>query len=345
MKTDGHWTIDQEHMDAAVATSREHALHSPMVPAPWLGENVWLKLELALPTGSFKVRGALTFLSQHQERARSQGLIAASAGNHGLGLAHAARHMGIPLRIFVSAGLPDVKLNGMRGLGAELVLCEESEYDAIEARARVEAESSGGLFASPFDDPFVAAGNGSAAMCEVLAAMPNVARVVVPVGGGGLLAGVSAALLAHGAKTECIGVESEVSDAMARSMHSNAALETLAPRGPTLAEGLEGGICASTLVAAQVGAVHCEVVSEEDIAQAMVALREHLGRLVEGSGAATVAWAQRSKNRPGNEADAGSTVLWVSGGNVDAHRVDALSGGWRPGNQVPSKVRADGSEE
>ena len=86
------WTITQEHIDAAVATSRKHALASPLVPAPWLGRNVWLKLELELPTGSFKVRGGLTFLAQHYAAAKKQGLIAASAGNHGLGLAYAARH-------------------------------------------------------------------------------------------------------------------------------------------------------------------------------------------------------------------------------------------------------------
>ncbi|MFT5358765.1 MAG: threonine dehydratase [Polyangiales bacterium] len=325
------WTIAQEHIAAAVATSQSHALRSPLVPAPWLGENTWLKLELELPTGSFKIRGALTFLSQHHQRAKREGLVAASAGNHGLGLAYAARHLSLPLRIFVSAGLPDVKLNGMRGLGAELVLCEENEYDAVEARARAEAERSGGLFASPFDDPFVAAGNGSAAMMEVLEAIPTVARVVVPVGGGGLLAGVSAALLAHGAKVECVGVESDASDAMARSLRSGTALETLAPRGPTLAEGLEGGISASTLHAAQVGSVRSEVVSEENIAQAMLALRKHLGRLVEGSGAAPVAWARRSENHDAP----GATVLWVTGGNVDGHRVDALAEGWRPGQVTP----------
>lgn len=327
------WTIKPEHIAAAVATSREHALRSPLIPAPWLGANTWLKLELELPTGSFKVRGALTYLSQHHEEATREGLIAASAGNHGLGLAYAARHMGLPLRVFVSSALADVKINGMRGLGAELVLCDETEYDAVEARARAEADE-GGLFVSPFDDPFVAAGNGSAAMLEVLEALPNVARVVVPVGGGGLLAGVSAALLAQASNAECVGVESDVSDAMARSLRTDVALEALAPGGPTLAEGLEGGICASTLHAAQAGLVRGEVVSEEDIAQAMVLLRGQLGRLVEGSGAATVAWARGSNSLA--EDSAGPTVLWVTGGNVDAPRVDALAGGWRPTDVTPS---------
>ncbi|MFK8001501.1 MAG: threonine/serine dehydratase [Polyangiales bacterium] len=319
------WNIQPEHIAAAVSTSREHALRSPLVPAPWLGPDTWLKLELALPTGSFKVRGALTYLSQHRERAKERGVVAASAGNHGLGLAYAARLLGLRLKVFVSSALPAVKLDGMRELGAKLVLCEETQYDAVESRARAEAE--GALFVSPFDDPSVAAGNGSAAMLEVLEALPNLARVAVPVGGGGLLAGVCAALRVQGSEAECVGVESEVSDAMARSLRSNVALATLAPSGPTLAEGLEGGICASTLRAAQEGSVRGELVREEDIAQAMVLLRGQLGRVVEGSGAATVAWAR--SNSLAKDVG-GSTVLWVTGGNVDAPRVDALAGGWRP---------------
>ncbi len=333
--TEPSWRIEESHLNAATAAVHRFALQSPLVPAPWIGPNIWLKEEHRLPTGSFKVRGACTRVSALEDR--RAGIVAASAGNHGLGLAYAAREFGVPLVVRVPQGTPAVKVDGMRALGAEVQVSGEGAYDAVEAEARDLAEERRCPFLSPFDDPWVAAGNGGAIGLELIDALPNLARVVVPTGGGGLLVGIAAACRFRGVSPVLVGVESEVSSAMGQSLARGETLTTLAPSGPTLAEGLEGGVSASTHRLAEEAGVQMETVSEDAIARAMIDAAPHLGA-IEGSAAVSIAWARRhlAENGP----LAGATVLIVTGGNVDAHRLEALRGGWRPGTIV-----SDSSEE
>lgn len=302
------WTITPEHLELARRAVDAHALRTPLVPGPAFGGGVWLKQENRQTTGSFKVRGALTRLVARTADERERPLVVASAGNHGLGMAHAARKLGGRLKVWVPSVAPEVKRAGIRALGAELVVSEEASYDAMEAQARAAAEADGALFLSPFDDPWVAAGNGGTVAQEIFEQMSPV-TVVVPVGGGGLLAGVVAARDAAGSRARVVGVELESCPSMAESLRRGEAVTSMAG-GPTRAEGLEGGVCASTLAYAQRDGVEIVSVSEEALVDAMVRA-ERFGERVEGSAAAALAWAAAKPT-----SDEGATVVVVSGGNA-----------------------------
>lgn len=325
--TNGKWTIDDALLEEGRRLTLEYALVSPLVPAPWLGENVWAKLELSQPTKSFKVRGALLRLSALDDEARKKGVIAASAGNHGLGLAWAGKMLGIPVTIYVPSVAPDVKVSGMRQLGARVEVCDEAGFDAVKAIADEAAEEAGLEMISAFDDPWVAGGNGGTLALEILEAFP-VKNIIVPIGGGGLVSGIVAACESTSQNVRLIGVESEASNAMELSIEDGNTRETLEPKSATLAEGLEGGVSESTHAATKRGQVITASVSEEEIAQAIVFSTKHLGTPVEGSAAVVVAWLRRLENQTELK---GPTVVVITGGNIDKERVEALAAGWRPG--------------
>lgn len=330
------WTIDSELLTRGAQLTQEYALVSPLVPAPWLGANVWAKLELAQPTKSFKVRGALVRLSALDDEARKKGVIAASAGNHGLGLAWAGKTLGVPVTIYVPSVAPDVKVNGMRELGARVEVCEETGFDAVKVIADAAAADAGLPMVSAFDDPMIAGGNGGTLALELFEALPGLKNIVVPIGGGGLVSGIVAACESAEKDVRLIGIESDASNAMGLSVQDGRTRETLEAKSATLAEGLEGGVCESTHAAVKRGSVFAAAVSEEEIAQAIVFASKHLGTPVEGSAAVVVAWMRRLENQ--NELE-GPTVVVITGGNIDQARVQALAAGWRPG-----RTTAIGSE-
>jgi threonine dehydratase len=297
------------------------------------GGRVWLALEALQTTGSFKVRGALLALDELRVRGHRR-VVAASAGNHGAGVAHAARVLGMEAIVFVPEGTP-VKKRQRIQRGARLVVASAPHYDAAEREARAFAHDAGLPFVSPYDDPAVIAGNGASMGFEIVAELGRVpGRVIVPVGGGGLATGVGIALEAErrrlGApRSRIFGVQTEASPAFAMSIQAGAAVETLELDRPTLAEGLEGGISRAAFERTRAVLSGVVVVTEAAIARAMVGLHTAIGLYVEGSGAAAVAplldelppaLAPAADAPPGGD----DLVVMLTGGNVDDDRFASL---------------------
>ena len=308
--------------DAVRRVVERYAVRTPLVRAPALGNDVWLKLENEQRTGSFKVRGALAKLDSLSDEERRRGVIAASAGNHGLGVAFAARALGIGARVFVPRDAASVKVQGIRSMGVEVEVMAEAGYDYAEERARAAAARSGEVFVSPYDDPWVAAGNGGTLAEEILAALPAIESILLPVGGGGLLAGVAGALDRAGRRVDLVGVQSEASPAMTRSLEEGRAYEIWDPT-PTFAEGLEGGVAAASVERARASGVQMEVVTESAIANAMRFAHTELGLRLEGSAAVVLAKELHYPSPASREA----RVLVITGGNVDGRVWDAVCAG------------------
>ncbi len=312
-----NWTIDAEHLERAAHVVGKHALVTPLVPAPKLGARAWLKLETDQRTGSFKFRGAIAKLASLTPAERRLGVVAASAGNHGLGVAEAASRLGIGARVYVPKTAPLVKRDGIAGRGAHVIVSSGAGYDEAEAEARKAAEELGAVFVSPFDDPWVAAGNGGTLGAEIFAQLAKVDAVVAPVGGGGLMAGLAAARAAAGRDTvKLFGVQSEACPAMKRSIEKGEAIEAMEADGETLAEGLEGGVSKASFALVRDAVERIDTVSEEAIAEAMRFAEESLGVTVEGSAATVIAWARTHLDAlEGDDA----VVLVLTGRNVDDH--------------------------
>jgi threonine dehydratase len=268
---------------------------------------VHIKCENEQRTGSFKVRGALVRLSMLSREERGRGVVAASAGNHALGLAWACRFLGIPALVVVPERAAPSKLARLREMAMK-VRVHGASYDLAEVRARQIAVESGATFVSPFDDPWVIAGNGGTIGLEIAEQLPECDTVLTPVGGGGLAAGLGIALPEHAV----VGANSAASPAMARSL-AEGLVYTTWPTDRTIAEGLEGGVSPTTAALC----AHClhsvEVVSEESIASAMrLVVRGH-AMVVEGSAAAGVALLLERKPLPGD----GPICVVVTGRNVE----------------------------
>ncbi|MEL6269442.1 MAG: threonine/serine dehydratase [Chloroflexota bacterium] len=287
----------------------QHLTPTPLEAAPELGPKVYLKLENANLTHSFKVRGALNAALALDKAARERGLVAASSGNHAQGLAYAARLVGASAKIYMPQGTPARKVNGVRRYGAEPVIFGAT-YDEAEAEARRVERDEGRTFVSAYNDPFVAAGQGTIGM-EIMAQVSEVQRVLVCVSGGGLIAGIAAALKLTNPAIEVIGVGAAITPAMYNNFHGT----DLPLSYDTLAEALLGDVEAGSITIPEVKAHVDDIVSvsEDAIAEAMRWSVLHAGWVVEGGGAVGIA-AVRSgvvtlDERP--------TVIVVSGGNVD----------------------------
>jgi threonine dehydratase len=305
---------------AAARRIRDVIQRTPLVHSPNLSElvgaDVYLKLENKQTTGSFKLRGALNSIATLSEDVRRRGVVASSAGNHGLGLAYAARRFGISATIFLPSNAPKVKRDGIAALGARV---DESQphYDAAHAAALNFAADHGATFVNPCAGATLLAGQGTVAL-EILEEIPDLATFIVPVGGGGLLGGCASLLRRVSPEARIIGAQSVATDAMARSLAAGRVVEIGYP--PTLADGLAGQIDDEGL---EIG-VHAldaiATVNEDDIARAIVWLDAHgMGR-VEGSGAVGVAapLARRLTSL------ASPVAIVVSGGNIDDDRLAEL---------------------
>ena len=276
------------------------------------GLECWLKLECLQRTGSFKLRGAFNALALIPESRRSRGVVASSAGNHGLGVALAARELGIPATIFVPSTAPAIKRDGIAALGAT-VDCSRPDYDMAMAAALEHATRSGALFVNPCAGDDLLAGQGTVAL-EILDELPKLATVVTPVGGGGLVGGIASYLRAAAPEVRIIGVQSERTDAMSRSLAAGRIVDI--GHDPTLAEGLAGAIDAEGLAIGRAALDGIAVVSEAEIAGAIAWLAREEGLVVEGSGAVGVA-ALLGGALGGIR---GPVAVVVSGGNIDAAR-------------------------
>jgi threonine dehydratase len=251
------------------------------------GAEVWLKLECFQATGSFKLRGALNALLSLDDAARRAGVMTASAGNHGLGVARAASLTGLPATVVVPETASAAKVDLVRQTGCELVLYGP-DYDAAETHAIDLAKTRGVTFVSAYDHPAVVAGGGTIAL-EILEALPETDLLVVPAGGGGLISGV--ALAAKGVKPELqvYGAQSVASPALHAALA--AGRQVPVPILDSLADGLSGNIAEGSITVdlARRYVDQVVLVEEAEIAAAMRAVLEHEHVLVEGSSAVTVA--------------------------------------------------------
>src|SRR4051812_46934498 len=255
------------------------------------GADVWLKLECFQATGSFKLRGAVNALLTLDEAARSRGVVTASAGNHGLGVAHAARLTGVPATVVVPETASTAKVELLRQTGCELVLYGP-EYDDAEAHAIALAAERGVTFVSAYDDPAVVAGGGTIAL-DILETLPDADMLVVPAGGGGLISGISLAAKALNPTTQAHGAQSAASPALHAALA--AGRQVPAPIAASLADGLAGNIATGSITV-DLAARHVDsivLVEEAEIAAAMRSVLEHEHCLVEGSAAVTVAALER----------------------------------------------------
>ena len=273
------------------------------------GAKVLLKCENLQRTGSFKLRGAFTRLSALGEAERGRGVIAASAGNHAQGVAFAARELGIDCIVFMPLGAALPKVSATRGYGAEVRLAGEDLAESIDL-AKAEAASSGHIFIPPFDHPDIVTGQATVGL-EILEQVPDAGTIIVPTGGGGLLAGVASAVHLSGSGARVIGVQAEGAAAFPASLARGVPvrLEAMA----TLADGIavpEPSELTLGIVRDHVAEIR--TVSEEQIGDAMLFLNERAKMVVEPSGAAGVAALLN-----GAEGLPEPIVVVLSGGNVD----------------------------
>ena len=286
---------------------RPHLPPTPLESAPGLGTDSWLKLENANRTHSFKIRGALNALLAMSDAERQQGIIAASSGNHAAAVSCAAALTGCRATILMPVTTPQKKIDNVRGYGAEAVLHGDN-YDETEAEALRRSHNEG-VWLSPYNDRQVIAGAGAIGL-EIIAQLPAVERVVVPVSGGGLIAGVATAVKHMRPDIEVIGVNAESAPAMFNALKGDSKPQAW----DTLAEALSGDIEAGsiTLPICRRCVDDIVLVSEARIAAAMTFMLAR-GWVVEGGGAVAVA-ALLSGAIPD---DGRATVAVVSGGNVD----------------------------
>jgi threonine dehydratase len=289
---------------------------TPLVPSPALaahvGGEVLLKLECLQRTGSFKIRGAYNTLATLTDAQRANGIVAASAGNHGLGCAWAARELGMACVVFVPMNAPMVKQRGIRELGAT-VDATAGDYDGAHALAVAQAEASDATYVSPTDGDALFAGQGTVAK-EILDARPDIRSLVVCVGGGGLLGGMGRYVKAVAPHVRVVGAQSDQTTAMAESVKAGRLVEVPVP--PTLADGLAGQIDAEGLAVGMSVMDEIVLVTEDEIGAAIAWMYREHGVVVEGAGAVGVAAV-----RSGKLAHlAGPVAVVVSGGNIDGER-------------------------
>lgn len=286
---------------------RTPLVRSSLLSDRW-GTNVFLKLENLQKTGSFKPRGAFNKLLELSSDEREAGVVGVSGGNHAQGVAFAARRLGIRATICMPESTPANYLDATRGYGAEIVLCPNISAAFEEARRRQEA---GMTLVHPFDDPLIAAGQGTIGL-EIAEDLPDVSRVYVSIGGGGLIAGVATALRSVAPAARVIGVETEGADAMARSLAENR-LVTL-PEITSIARTLGSPqVCEFTLGAVRELVEEVVVVDDASTFHALELLLERTKLLTEPAAACTLVAAERQ--RSGFTAD-DNVVLLLCGGNV-----------------------------
>lgn len=278
------------------------------------GTDLWLKPESLQPIGAFKLRGAYNKMASLSGQEKARGVIAFSSGNHAQGVAFAARELGIDATIVMPAIAPQIKKQKTAALGATIVELAGGSEEDWRREAEQLAQERGLVMVPPFEDEFVIAGAGTAGL-EILEDQPETDVVFVPVGGGGLLSGIAAAVKLSGAGARVIGVEPEVADDARRSFHSGSIVEIpLEEARRTCADGMRATRLGDlTFAHIREFADDIITVSEEEIAEAMrrTILDTHL--VVEPSGAVSVAAALFHSEAYGEA----KTVAVVSGGNID----------------------------
>ncbi|MBE3551497.1 MAG: threonine ammonia-lyase [Kyrpidia tusciae] len=290
--------------------ARRTPLHLTHTFSRLAGCEVWLKLENLQKTGSFKIRGSYNKISRLPEDAKKHGVIAASAGNHAQGVAYAAARAGIPSTVVMPEGAALSKIKATTDYGAR-VLLHGADYDAAQTFAQQYREETGAVFIHAFDDPDIVAGQGTVGL-EILEQCPDLEAIVVPIGGGGLIAGIALAAKSIKPTIQLYGVEAEGAASMKASLKAGTPVGLYSAH--TLADGIavkKPGRLTLSMVQAYVDDVI--VVSDVEIARTMLLLLERYKLLVEGSGAAAPAALLFHKLPLAGK----KVAAVVSGGNVD----------------------------
>jgi threonine dehydratase len=297
-------------MDAAWNVVRDHLAITPVVMAPQLGLDIGLKIETMQPTGSFKVRGGLAAVAATMAADPDRAVVASSAGNHGLGLAFAASKLGADVTVVVPQHASAAKVSALQQFDVRLVLHGDG-YSEAEAKALEIMAEEGSRYVSPYNDPDVIAGQGTIAR-ELLEQVPNLGTVVVPCGGGGLLAGMALGLAGSGVRV--VGVESEASPAMTTALSAGGVASITVE--PTLADGLAGNLepGAITVDIALAHQVELVTVSEADIRSAISYAALKMGLVLEGAGAVGVAASRAGLIGPAS--NGGITIVLLTGRNI-----------------------------
>ena len=298
------------HLEAAWAAVRQFLFETPVVAVPQLGPAVSVKVETVQPTGSFKVRGGLAAVSATRADDPDRAVVASSAGNHGLGVAYAASKLGARATVVVPTGASAAKVSALQRFDVRLVLHGDG-YSEAEAHALDLAARDGSRYVSPYNDPDVIAGQSTLAR-ELLHQVPGLGTVVVPCGGGGLLAGVTLAL--EGSDVRVVGVESEASPSMSAALGAGRIVPIEVE--PTVADGLAGNLEPGTVTLdiARSHGVAVLTVAEADIRSAMAYSATKLGFVLEGAGAVGVAALRAGVVAPDGRGR--ETVVLLTGRNV-----------------------------
>jgi threonine dehydratase len=276
---------------------------------PFVGHDVYLKCEHLQRTGSFKLRGALNLIGQLSDEERSRGVVAASAGNHAQGVAVAASELGVEATIFMPEDASLSKVEATRNYGAEVRLAGAHLSEALAA-AHAFCEERGAVFVHPFDDPQIIAGQGTLGL-EIVEQLPDVATVVVPVGGGGLASGIGLVLRELRPDCRFVAVQAAAHPTLRASF--DAGVTTPVEAAPSIADGI---------AVKQLGTLNFEMltdivddvveVSEEELSTAILWSMERAKQVLEGAGAASLAALLAGK-----VSSEGPVVLVVAGGNID----------------------------
>lgn len=293
----------------------EHVIRTPLVYSPAIsaltGARVYLKLETLQKAGSFKVRGATNKILANIHEARQRGVVAASAGNHAQGVAVAAYAAGVPATIVMPSWASIAKQEATRSYGAEVVMHGSSLEESISRAGELADE--GRLFIHPYDDDDVIAGQGTIGL-EILDDLPCVDMIIIPIGGGGLAAGIATAVTSIRHDIRIIGVQAAACPSAARAVSAGSPVQVTART--TIADGIRVAECgARTFPILQELIDQVVLTSEEEIADAMLLLLERKHVVAEGAGAAPLAALLNGSVTivPGSV-----IVLVISGGNVDS---------------------------
>jgi threonine dehydratase len=305
-------------ISAAEIARAADLLHDVVAPTPleysrWLSElvggDVFLKCENLQRTGSFKLRGAYVRMARLSKKERARGVVAASAGNHAQGVALAAQLLGIKATVFMPHGAPIPKEKATRAYGADVRFVGTTIDDCLRAAREFEAET-GAILIHPFDHPDIVAGQATTGL-EIVEQCPQVRTVVVPVGGGGLIAGIALAMQRDGMPIEVVGVQAKGAAAYPASLAAGEPiqLEKMATMADGIAVGLPGTV---PFAAIQEHVSEVLTVGEDSLSKALLLVLERAKLVVEPAGAAAVAAVldQPKRFRP-------PVVVVLSGGNID----------------------------
>ena len=284
-----------------------------------VGAPVYIKWENQQLCGSFKVRGALYKMNSLSEEERARGVVTCSSGNHGQGVAMAAKELKIKSLIFVPNVCPETKKQAIKRRGGdyvELVVCD-GDYDFAEHYANRYAREHGMTHISSFEDPVVIAGQGTAGF-EMFTDEPDIGLLIVPAGGGGLMNGISIAAKGVNPNVEIWGVQSEASNPYVVSWADGIVKDVT--YSETLADGLAGWIPQSLLSLAKTRVTGIHEVTEKEIAQAIAFMHREHHQVIEGAGAVGIAALLSGKAKPAGR----PTGVVISGGNIDEEKLKEI---------------------